>query len=373
VQLALFTDTPRFGGAERVLEDLASAALAASHEVLVLAPQAWLLERVAEAAPGVRTRRAGDDIFRETGSVGRRAIGVAAQLPGLARLLRAERPDVLHVSNGGYPGSDICRLALIAGHLARVPRRLLTVHAVPKSRVGEPPGQRVIDASVWRATHGVIGATRAVEEALTELRGMPPELFVRIPYGVRAPDGAAGAAAVRSELRVGDDEVLVGMVSATSDTQKGHGVFVDAVGAAPGIRAAIIGAPPPADVLEQIERGQLSDRIAVMGRVDAIGAVYHALDAVVVPSVADESLPLVVLEAMACGKPVIASRLSGIPEAVVAGETGALFEPGDAAGLAALLAAGREQLAAWGEAGRLRWSEHYSVGAMTASVLALYS
>ena len=62
----------------------------------------------------------------------------------------------------------------------------------------------------------------------------------------------------------------------------------------------------------------------------------------VVPSVpsADgrrEGLPVVVLEALSTGVPVVASRLSGIPEAVRDGETGLLAEPGDAAGLAAAI------------------------------------
>ena len=107
-----------------------------------------------------------------------------------------------------------------------------------------------------------------------------------------------------------------------------------------------------------------------------LGPLLAAADAVVVPSIADESLPLTVLEAMAAGVPVLASRLAGIPEAVQDGVTGRLFEPGDAGALASLLrelAADRRAMSALGAAGHERWRESYSISAMTRATLALYA
>lgn len=63
---------------------------------------------------------------------------------------------------------------------------------------------------------------------------------------------------------------------------------------------------------------------------EALRAAYHAASAVVVPSVYLDPLPTVVLEAMACSKPVVGSCLGGIPEMVVDGETGYLVDPRDA-------------------------------------------
>jgi glycosyltransferase involved in cell wall biosynthesis len=69
---------------------------------------------------------------------------------------------------------------------------------------------------------------------------------------------------------------------------------------------------------------------------DQAMALIRGCDVLVVPS-RDEVTPMVILEAMAAGKPVIASRTCGIPEMIVDGETGLLFETGNAPQLASLL------------------------------------
>lgn len=132
------------------------------------------------------------------------------------------------------------------------------------------------------------------------------------------------------------------------------------------------------------ERGRLSEIIKTRGlgeRVTLEGALTHAelpeayadADAVVVPSILDSSgdrdgLPNVVLEAMACARPVVASRISAVGCAVREGETGLLVPPGDAGALASaigLLAAAptlRERL---GRRGRVRVERDYEVGRCT--------
>jgi glycosyltransferase involved in cell wall biosynthesis len=134
------------------------------------------------------------------------------------------------------------------------------------------------------------------------------------------------------------------------------------------VHAVIIGAAPPPELLA----ASGESRVTVAGRVADVGPYLHAVDAVVVPSIAYESLPLVVLEAMACGKAVIASRIAGIPEVVEDGVTGRLFEPGDAVALRELLVQNSSEiLTSWGRAGRARWQERHTVEAMAGGVLDL--
>ena len=89
--------------------------------------------------------------------------------------------------------------------------------------------------------------------------------------------------------------------------------------------------------------------------------LLRACDVLIVPS-RDEVAPMVILEAMALGKPVVAARVGAIPEIVLDGETGLLFDSGDAAQLAAALErlrADRVLRERLGTAGRERQRAHW--------------
>jgi len=80
----------------------------------------------------------------------------------------------------------------------------------------------------------------------------------------------------------------------------------------------------------------ISEDVLFLGRWREMAAFYSALDVFVLPSKI-EAMPMTVIEAMASGVPVVASRVGAIPDVVVAGETGILVEPGDVDGIAAAI------------------------------------
>jgi glycosyltransferase involved in cell wall biosynthesis len=92
-----------------------------------------------------------------------------------------------------------------------------------------------------------------------------------------------------------------------------------------------------AEVHALVDRLGIADAIHWTGFVADISAELAKIDALVLPSLFGEGLPMVILEAMAAGVPVIATRVEGVPEAVLHGETGLLVEPGDPIGLAAAI------------------------------------
>src|ERR1019366_1972805 len=97
---------------------------------------------------------------------------------------------------------------------------------------------------------------------------------------------------------------------------------------------------------------------------------------VVVPSEWYENSPLSVLEAMAHGKPIIGSRIGGIPEHIVDGETGVLFEPGDIEGLSKhihALMADEETRRRLGKAARKRVEANFSLKSHNDKLFSLYS
>ena len=105
----------------------------------------------------------------------------------------------------------------------------------------------------------------------------------------------------------------------------------------------------------------------------ALPAFYRAADVVALPSVdRTEAFGLVLLEALACGTPVVASRLPGVRTLVDEGRTGYLVEPGDVAELAAKLARGMRESAALGANARAFVCTRYGWAAIAQQLLELY-
>lgn len=89
----------------------------------------------------------------------------------------------------------------------------------------------------------------------------------------------------------------------------------------------------------EIKKLEIEDRVKLVGQVpyEETPKYYQQADVFVYPSQALEGLPMSLVEAMAAGKPVVASKVGGVPEAVVDGETGLLVEPGNVPELSAAL------------------------------------
>jgi glycosyltransferase involved in cell wall biosynthesis len=124
----------------------------------------------------------------------------------------------------------------------------------------------------------------------------------------------------------------------------------------------------------EAERLDVADRVVFAGYRSDVPAVLAGCDVFCLPSTA-EGMPLSVLEAMAQGKPVVATAVGGTPELVVDGVTGLLVPPGDAEALAEAL--GRvlsdpELAKRMGAAGRQRVERDFAADVSTARILALY-
>jgi len=111
----------------------------------------------------------------------------------------------------------------------------------------------------------------------------------------------------------------------------------DIIAKVPSVHLLVVGdGPYRRDLEAQVARFGLKDRVTFEGKVDngRIDEYYNAADAFAIPTICVEGLPLIELEAMACGKPVVASNIGGIPTVIVDGENGLLAKPGDVRELA---------------------------------------
>ncbi len=261
----------------------------------------------------------------------------------LYRLLRRRRPQILHVNNGGYPGAASCHAAVLAGRLARVRVIVYFVNNlafdyVTLGRRLERPLDRLIVGSVNRfatASAHAAGVLRDVLSLSDDQVAVLPNTVIRRELGSRAAD-------VRQRLGIAPDAVMAVAIGRL-EKRKGHRVLIDALaGRTEGLERLVLlvagDGPEDRSLRHQLRRLGLEERVRLLGQVDDAWDLLAAADLVVLPSVGHEDFPIVILEAMAAGRPVVASVVAGTPEQVEDGVTGLLVPPGDRVALAAAIA-----------------------------------
>jgi glycosyltransferase involved in cell wall biosynthesis len=285
----------------------------------------------------------------------------------LSRLLARERYDILHFHTA--------RAHAMAVFLGRAPG----VSRVVTRRMDYPLrggwyARRLYNHEV----QAVVAISDGVRAKLIE-SGVAPGRITVVPSGVEAErftPSPERRAAARARYATPPAATVLAVVGAL-ETRKGHDVLLRAVArlADPTIVVWCAGDGAERAALEA-QRGALglADRVRFLGRVDDVAELLAGADVCVMPS-RHEGLGVAALEAMAAGLPVVASRVGGLPEAIVDGETGCLVPPDDAdalAGALARLVADRELRCALGAAGAARARARFSMDAMAAGTLAVY-
>jgi glycosyltransferase involved in cell wall biosynthesis len=260
------------------------------------------------------------------------------------RFFRRERVAMIHIN-----GSNFWRPAeLLAAWVLRIP---IIAH------------YHVINASPGPFMK-LCGAAISVSRYTAE-QSLPAGLFKPVIYNSISLDRFDAGRSLREELDIAPDHVVVAFLGQIREI-KGVADFIAMARKIPDPAARFLIAGEcrdpkqfPGSYSEQdlLEMAAGDTRIRYIGYVKDVENVYHTADIVVVPSRWQEPLGLINLEAGACRKPVVATRVGGIPEVVEDGVSGYLVEPGDVDSLAtrvAALIADPSLRTRMGEAGRAR-------------------
>jgi glycosyltransferase involved in cell wall biosynthesis len=241
---------------------------------------------------------------------------------------------------------------------------------------------RVANTLALRLAHCVVANSPAVASSLRTEDGVRPERIAVVPNFVDdaafAPLSVAERAARLRELRVPVDALVVGVVANLSPV-KDHGTFLRAVALLaphwPELHAVLVGDGECRPALEALTRTLgLQARVHFAGQQPNEPNLHGLFDVSVLCSVS-EGFPNSIVEAMAAARPVVATDVGGVSDAVDDGTTGLLVPPSDPERLASaiedfLLDPGRRR--ALGAAGRDRAWARYHADAAVASLEALY-
>ena len=287
----------------------------------------------------------------------------------------ARRPDIVHAF---LPGPSL--LGVIPARLSEVPVFIGSRHSlVADYRRGRPLAV-LADTLALRLAHLNLGNSSAVSEELISLGKCPPNKSHTICNGVDTLRFHPGSSrAWRTGQGWDDTHVVFGMV-ANFHVYKRHIDFVKAAALilkhGPQARFLMVGADygQKEIITSEVARLGLSSKIRLWDSDPRPEKIFSAMDVLVCPS-ATEGSPNVVLEAMACGKPVIATNVGGNPELVQEGETGFLVprgSPQSIADAADKLLLAPERRIAMGNRGRLRVEQQFSLERMVRSHERLY-
>jgi glycosyltransferase involved in cell wall biosynthesis len=348
------------GGAERVALELAGGQAAARHEVMVVS-----LEPPPEGPLAETFRARGVGVHRV--SKGR---GLDPGLPlRLAALFRRRGVTVVHTHN---------RMPLIYGAAAGRLAGAVVVH----TRHGPGKGTRReqwLRRGAGRLLHAYVAVSPELRDLAETLGDCPPAKLAMIENGIdiaRFSVGDADKRAARQALGLPADAWVVGSVGRLSK-EKDYPLLVRAAAPLLGREAFLI------IVGDGAEAGNIRTEVAARGVepfVKLPGASsdvprYLAAMDVFALSSRMEGLPLVALEAMAAGLPVVATAVGGLPGLIQHGESGFLVESGDERGLRARFEALRADPGAGravGARGQTRVRERHSREAMVQRYLDLY-
>lgn len=295
-------------------------------------------------------------------------------LPALLKVIDRKQIDILHLH--GYGATTFGRLA---GGIRRIPT-ILHEHA---NLTDTPWFQKVADALLEPLTDIGIAVSQSTADFVVKARQMPPDKVKVVYLGVPLEEFSRARSveeigAARAELGIAPAEFAVGTVTRLHDS-KGNSYFVEAarlvLNERPRAKFYLVGEGPLLEPLQQQARALgLGDRFVFAGFAKDVARVVSAFDLSVFPSLW-EGTPLTVFEALAMGKPIVATDADGLVDVLTKDHDAIIVPKRDASALSSAIVrmlddpALREQLAGNARA----TGRQYDIAAFVAKMERLYT
>jgi glycosyltransferase involved in cell wall biosynthesis len=313
--------------------------------------------------------------------VSRSGIYDAYNFLALYRLFHRVRPDILHINNGGYPGAESCRIAVFSAKAAGIQRIVFTVNNLAFQQKG--PLDRAMDRYIARRVDVFTVASKQAWNELSQKRGIPIEKIRQIFSAIEERNVVMPREVVCDRFQIPKDKKILMQVGLLTK-RKGQIHLLEAFRRIRELKPdvyrqlvlVLVGnGEDEASLKSYVRQHELTETVIFTGYQAEYDSFINASDLFILPSIANEDMPLVILEAMYLGKPIIASRLAGISEQIEDGVSGVLISPDKMEGLAEAvlqMLENPEAMVQYGRNARRRYEEIFSTASTTRKFLELY-
>lgn len=250
-----------------------------------------------------------------------------SQIIKVAKLMKRRKIDIV-MTTLFY--ADI--IGTFAALIAKVPCRVSwEVSSHPDESRGNTLRHKIFYRFCMKYVDKIVAVSEGVKKFLIEERNINISRIQTIHYGIDLSKfNMIDGRSKRDELGFNSDDRIIG-VGARLTVQKGHTYLIDAapgiLGKFPNTKFVFVGDGPLRSRLEnKIKKNGLSPYFYLLGFRDDMMEIMNTFDIFVLPSLF-EGLPNVILEAMACARPIIATAVDGTPEAIIDGNCGILVPP----------------------------------------------
>jgi glycosyltransferase involved in cell wall biosynthesis len=256
------------------------------------------------------------------------------------------KPDILYINNGGYPAAESCRVAVFSGKIAGIKKIFFHVNNLTIHHKNSWDSFK--DKLINRYVTAFLTASKESRRRLIEYRGMEGSKVRQIYNFTRDQSIIKNKKDILFEFNISNEKMIIVQTGLLCET-KGQIYLLKAINEINkldkevfnNIQVFLVGGNEDGSYLEKLREficiNDLKEKVIFTGYRDDYYSFINACDIFVFPSINNEDMPIVILNAMRLKKTIISTNLAGIPEQIDNGVEGILLDINDMAKLASIL------------------------------------
>jgi len=292
--------------------------------------------------------------------------------------------SIIHINNGGYPAANTGYSAVFAARLYGVKKIIYVVNNIAQDYKSPLRWlDRIIDPYIGNKVTTFITGSKNAGKALVKVLNLPEYKIVNISNGVKIRDLTIEKAEYLQELNIDLKGRLLFSTIALLEKRKGHIYLLKAIKLMKESESLsgdlpyfiIEGQGSEKALLEKyIGENDLDNDVKLIGNTSHIFNLINASDVIVLPSIANEDFPNVIIEAMSLGKPTIGTRIAGIPEQIDHDRNGYVVNPCDEKDLCehVIKLMNKEKIKAFSEEAKKKFDANYNVSVSVKNYINIY-